>query len=266
MDRPLCFHRLLRRSHVVCGCPRARKSSARQLRSNSFSSPLPLRQSLAQDCWCPDHSGRRVWVDGFSQNMARTSARPSRGNFGGRGRPSTIPAKCSAPATPTAGANNNELIKMLIHINKHSEMCWCLFDWSSQRREATYCVGSNPNQPEHPRWSRLRKPIIRKSSKLSRAIAMYEASARPPRRGSDRRASRGTANAWTGSHHNETRRSIVMAHHPIKNEWQQLEQRPEPSAKQNARCRWVILGRIPRPRTGAWCSLCLAASRSSSTT
>ena len=44
-----------------------------------------------------------------------------------------------------------------------------------------------------------------------RAIAMYEASARPRRRRPDRRASPGTANAWTGSHHNETRRSIVMA-------------------------------------------------------
>ena len=28
--------------------------------------------------------------------------------------------------------------------------------------------------------------------------------------------------------------------------------------EQNAQCRWVILGRIRRPRMGAWCSLCWA--------
>jgi REP element-mobilizing transposase RayT len=74
-----------------------------------------LAAIAAQDCWCPDQSGAKGmgrWI--FTDYGEDLCAPEPRQFWGVEVRPSTIPAKCSALATPTAGANNNELIKMLI--------------------------------------------------------------------------------------------------------------------------------------------------------
>jgi hypothetical protein len=54
--------------------------------------------------------GRWIFTD-YGEDLCAPEPRQF---WGVEARPSTIPAKCSALTTPTAGANNNELIKMLI--------------------------------------------------------------------------------------------------------------------------------------------------------
>ena len=123
------------------------------------------------------------------------SCAPEPRQFWGWGRPSTIPAKCSAPATPTAGANNNELIKMLI-TSTNTARCVgvCLIGRANAGKQLTALALTPTNRSiQDGRGYQAYHPQV---IQAIRAIAMYEASARPPRRGSDRRASPGTANPW----------------------------------------------------------------------
>ena len=174
----LCVHCLLRRSRFVCGHRRARKPSARSCTQVPSHRRRRCSNRKRKTVVALTRAGERVKGMGrYGEDLCAPEPR----QFWGWDRPSTIPAKCSAPATPTAGANNNELIKMRITSTNTREMCWCFRLVEPTQGSDSLRWRSNPNQPEHPRWSRLCKPIIPKSSKLFHAIAMYEASARPRR-------------------------------------------------------------------------------------